>query len=218
MRGSKLAGAVLVLAVLSLFVPALALAGPGLSLPWGAEANVKQCPAGKQVINVVHKVKNDGDSAVGGGFWALDSYTRRIQVIETGPGTYCVVLSYQGSFVTGDHSSPSGTGTIIAGIKGSFQGGARRTGTGVLNPSPAFPRTGNLGTLDYDCDLELDSGDYSTCSGLFDWKTTYFTSQSFGYDWWGWIYRTARNGTWINACDGPDPDCPGNQGDITSGP
>lgn len=218
MRGSKLAVAVLVLGVLGVLAPTWALAAPGPTLKWGAEANVGQCAPGKQVINVVHKVKNDGDTAVGGGFWALDSYTRRIQVIETGVNAYCVILTYQGSFVTGDHGSPNETGTVEAGIKGSFQGGARLTGTGVLNPSPAYPRTGNLGTFDYACDLEADPGDYSTCSGLFSWRATYFTSQSLGYDWWGWIYRTARNGTWINACDGPDPDCPGNSGDITSAP
>lgn len=215
MRGLKIAGMLLAVGGLTLLIATPALAAPGLK--WGAEANVKQCPPGKQVINVVHKVKNDGDTAVGGGFWALDAYTKRIQVIETGVDTYCVVLSYQGAFVTGDHSSPNGTGTVEAGIKGTFQGGARLTLTGVLDPDPAQPRTGNLGTFDYNCDLEADPGNYGTCT-LFSWRATYFTSSSYAYDWWGWIYRTARNGTWINACDGPDPDCPGNSGDITSGP
>ncbi|HEY6042341.1 MAG TPA: hypothetical protein VIX58_09430, partial [Anaerolineae bacterium] len=80
--------------------------------------------------------------------------------------------------------------------------------TGTLNPNPAKPVKGQIGTFDYGC-LPTDTGGHDTCPGLFSWVGTYFTSTS-GFDqaWWGWIYSTDYNGTWVNAISG-------NLGDIT---
>jgi len=178
------------------------------SLNWGSEVNAGQCPKGKQVINVTHKVLNDVDSAVGGGVWATDNYNRKVQIWQTGEDTFCAIVSYKGGFVTDDGNSPQGTGTIVEGIKGTMQGGYRATFTGALKPDPAESTHGNLGTFDYDCDVETDPGDHSTCTGLFSWPSTYIDDfGNFSYDWWGWIYHAGNNGTWVNSSGG-------NSGDI----
>lgn len=113
------------------------------------------------------------------------------------------MVRYLGSFVTDDGPSPGNTDTIAAGIEGTFEGGYRGTITGTLNPSPSYRTKGNIGTFDYGCDVDTGS-----CTSLFSWLATYFTSYSFSYDWWGWVYHGGDNGTWVNSLDG-------NQGDIT---
>jgi len=186
------------------------MAGPtDLHLNWGTMVNPGQCPDGKLVVNITFKVINDGDTRVGGGFWALDSYKKHIQVWEVADDTFCADLRYVGSFTTIAGPSPQGTDpAIVAGIKGSFDGGYIATITGTLNSSPSKSAKGNIGAFNYGC-LASDPGDYSTCTGLFDWVGTYFSSvSSFDQPWWGWIYRTPKNGTWINISTG-------NQGDIT---
>jgi hypothetical protein len=199
---------VAVLVALSAF-PGAALAAPGgpPHLNWGSELNADQCPPGRLVINVTHKVVNDIDSAVDGSFWATDNYNRHIQVWEVAPGTFCAVVRYTGQFVTDDGPSPQGTDGdgIAAGITGTFEGGYRSTiFTGTLNPSPAYRTRGHIGTFDYGCNVETGS-----CTSLFSWLSTYFTSVSgFDLEWWGWIYHGGNNGTWVNSSDG-------NEGDIT---
>ena len=204
---------ILALLVLPLSVrPVLAAPGGPPHLNWGSELNADQCPQGELVINVTHKVVNDIDSAVGGGFWATDTYNRHIQVWEVAPGTFCAVVRYTGQFVTDDGPSPQGTDIdgIAAGITGTFEGGYRSTiFSGTLNPGPAYRTRGNIGAFDYGCDVENDPGDYSSCTGLFSWVGTYFTSTSgFDLEWWGWVYHSGDNGTWVNSGDG-------NEGDIT---
>lgn len=159
---------------------------------------------GAPVINVEQKVKNDADSAVGGNAWAMDNYKREIVVYKTTTAnTYCAIVRYEGGFVTLAGASPNGTGTVAAGIKGEMNGGYRATVTGTLLSSPSWKTKGSVGTFDYACDASFN------CPGRVSWLGQYFDS-SFGFDyaWWGWQYKTARNGSWINAASG-------NSGDIT---
>lgn len=205
-----------VLATTAAFLGLLVLGGqawaaPSVHLNWGSQVNPGQCDGapGKLVINITHKVTNDLDSAVGGGFWAYDDYNKHIQVWQLNTNTFCADVRYQGSFVTDDGLSPQGTDTIAAGIEGTFEGGYRATIVGTLNASSPYRTKGSIGTFDYGCDVDTDPGDYSSCTGLFSWVATYFTSvSSFTFDWWGWVYHGGSNGTWVNSSDG-------NQGDIT---
>lgn len=188
-----------------------AMPAPNEHLNWGSEVNPGQCDetSGNLVININHKVTNDVDSAVGGGVWATDNYKRNIQVRQIGENTFCAVLHYTGSFVTDDGQSPGNTDTIAAGIKGTFEGGYRATIVGTLNPNPQHRTRGYIGTFDYGCNVETDTGGHETCTSLFSWLNTYFnTVDSFEYNWWGWVYNGGNNGTWVNSSDG-------NQGDIT---
>lgn len=211
---------------------------PGPRLNWGTQLNAAECDraGGTLVINVTHHVVNDIDSAVGGGFWAVDDYNRHIQVwfvgtdgsggIEAeafgaaltanGVEVYCAVVKYQGAFVTREGRSPQGSDPFIpAGIEGTFEGGHRAVITGPLKASPRYRSRGFIGTFDYGCDVAADPGDRSSCTGLFNWVSEYFDTangnHSITVQWWGWIYKTGRYGTWVNAAAG-------NQGDITDGP
>ncbi len=160
---------------------------------------------GAPVINVEQQVKNDADSAVGGNAWAMDHYKREIVVYKTtAANTYCAIVKYEGGFVTLAGASPQNTGTVGAGIKGAMSGGYRSTlFTGTLKSNPSKPTHGSIGTYDYACDTSFN------CPGVVNWRTLYFDNIS-GFDlaWWGWQYKTAKNGSWINAVTG-------NVGDIT---
>lgn len=176
-----------------------------LKLDWQKEVNAKQCNAtGDPFIDVTQKVKNDVDSGVGGNYWAYDFVIRKIKVYKTGSeGTYCATVAYDGNFTTIAGASPGNTGTVVAGIKGEFEGGYRSTQfTGALLPTSLWPKHGFVGTTDYMC---TPTG---TCPGFIDWTTQYFSSTP-GYDlaWWGWVYNTGDHGGWINALSG-------NSGDI----
>ncbi len=91
-----------------------------------------------------------------------------------------------------------------------MEGGYRATITGTLKADPANSTRGNIGEFDYACDIDADPGDRSTCT-LFNWVNEYFETWNFSYNWWGWVYKTGQNGTWVNSSDG-------NQGDITDRP
>ena len=186
----------------------VAAAGQPPRLNYGAQLNTGQCGSGTLVVDVTYKLINDPDSSVTGHNWAVDSFNKHIQVWQTGTNSFCAVAHYEGSFTTVAGNSPQNTSpNISAGITGVSEGGYRALFTGTLNPSPAQPTMGNLGTVDNN----LTS---------FDWSQVYFGTDNLNLVWWGWIYRTPRNGTWVNACSASDapnynPACPGNAGDIT---
>lgn len=191
-------------AVVGLLAASGVLAAPGPQLNYGSQLNSSQCGSGPLVINVVQKVTNDADSAVGGTYWALDDITRQIQVWQTDTNTFCATVQYEGSFTTFAGDSPQDTGTVAADITGTIHGGYTATFEGTLASSPADKTHGNIGTVDYRCDQT------GNCQGYVDWVGVYFPGYTnFTQPWWGWIYRTPHNGTWVNAVSG-------NSGDITS--
>lgn len=172
------------------------------TLNHGARLNRAQCPAGKLVVNVNEAVLNDVDSGIAGNNWAYDDVVRHIQVVQVAPNTFCATVKYDGLFTTVEGTSPGATGTLTAGVRGTFQGGYVTTiFTGTLRPGA--PVRGSLGTIDYQCDVNAN------CPGYVDWSDELFDHVS-GFDlaWWGWIYRAGDNGTWVNAITG-------NSGDIT---
>jgi hypothetical protein len=181
-------------ACLSLLVMAghAAAAPSDVGLNWGTEVDPGECPNGQLVINVSYKVIGGEDSAVGGGVWALEDYVKQIQVWDLGDDTFCAVVEYKGSFTTTGEKSPDGSHETSEGIQGTFQGGYRATIDGEPIPNPEYSTRGNIGTL----------------NPTFNWVAAYFEAgYDFDYEWWGWIYRTGRNGTWVNASTG-------NQGNI----
>jgi hypothetical protein len=182
---------------------AVASGGPTLDL------SPLQCGPGTLVVNVNQRIVNDADSGVAGNYWAFDTYNRHIKVWQTAPNTFCAIVSYDGGFTTVAGPSPQNTGTVAAGIQGNFKGGYQATFTGTF--AATKPTSGNLGTFDYACVLS-SSNTVATCPGYQDWTTFYFSSTSgFNENWWGWIYTTEANGTWVNAITG-------NHGDITGVP
>lgn len=189
---------VLALAMGLLAVPAaFAAQGPQPTLNFGQELNASQCGNGTLVIDVTMKVVNDADSGFGG-YWALDNYTKHVQVWQTGEDTFCAVASYMGEFTSVAGTSPSGNSMISDGVTGTMQGGYRTTQfTGTLDPQLATH--GNIGTFDYTCTI---TGGIASGCNYFSWVDTYFTNASgLTFDWWGWIYHAGNNGTWVNSSD-----------------
>ena len=195
----RLITSALVLAIALLGTPALA----GDGGDFAKQLSASSCGSGPVVINVHETVVNDIDSGQGGNYWAYDDFQRTIQVRDNGDGTFCAIVRYEGKFTTVAGTSPGNTGSVAAGITGSFNGGYRATIRGSLLASPAWSTRGDVGTVDYQCDASA-----GTCVNAVNWVTQYFSANAdFAFDWWGWRYHTAQNGDWLNAVTG-------NSGDI----
>jgi hypothetical protein len=186
----------------------------GQTLQWARELELDECPAGSLIISVRHRVTNDIDSGTTRPAWAWSDYARKIRILQlTDPTKFCAVVEYHGSFETIAGDSPQAattSGSVGDGIVGTFEGGYRTVVfTGTLKAGAKTK--GDLGLFDYGCDAQTGN-----CSSVFSWRDYFFSSYSSSdLDWWGWIYTTAHNGRWINACTGPSATCPGNSGDIT---
>lgn len=179
------------------------------SLNWRRELS-RRTGHGSPTISVTQEVVNDIDSGFHG-YWAYDDYRRSIQAWEAGEGTFDAVVTYNGQFdgVAGQNSPGAEGGDALSGDEdGTLHGGYAATITGSLVDDPAWPTRGFVGTTDYEGDVEA-----GTRPGAVDWVSdVYFENASFAFDWWGWIYRGGRCGTWVNAVGAPDG--PGSCGDV----
>lgn len=164
---------------------------------------------GDPVINIMQKVKNDTDSGFGanvyfpssGNYWNVESYTRHIRAWSTGDTSWCAIVLYNNGHFNAFYkqTGPAGTGFIGSDVEGEMRGGYRATFNGTLLATTLWPKTGNVGTFDYDCDLAGNCG-----PGRVDWVGQYFGPGYTGFDkpWWGWTYNAGSHGTWINASEG----------------
>jgi hypothetical protein len=191
-------------AFLLAFAAAPALASPGHPPKLNKhQLQRKTCGKGRLVINVEQKVVNDVDSGTQGNFWAFDTYHRSIQVWRLGTNNYCTIVNYSGQFRTIAGPSPGGGGTVGGGVTGTFEGGYRMDFNGTLLAHPTVKTHGSIGTFDYRC---TSAG---TCPGSVYWVTFFFSNVTGDdFDWWGWLYKAGKNGTWLNSIDGA-------RGDIT---
>ena len=194
----------LILAACALAAPsAFAAPGPPPKLN-KHQLQPRACGNGRLVINVQQKVVNDVDSGTKGNFWAYDDYTRAIKVWRVGANNYCSIVHYDGTFRTIAGPSPGGGGTVGNGIKGHFEGGYRMDFNAAPLAHPAVKTHGSIGTTDYRCDKA------GNCPGSAYWVTLFFTSVTGDdFDWWGWLYKAGRYGTWLNSVDGAKGDIVG---------
>ena len=194
--------------IMLLVIVSTAFAGPGERLNFGSQINAAQCTpgAGKLAINVVLHVVNDADSGFHG-YWAMDDYTKTIQVWDKGDGSFCASVKYIGSWVTVAGNSPGAGLSLNAGITGTMEGGYTATITGALKPTSLLDQRtkGFIGTKDYGC--TISGGAASNCNP-FDWVGAYFNAgATFDYNtFWGWIYHGGDNGTWVNAVNVAEAD------------
>lgn len=88
--------------ILIFFANLIAFSAPNEHVEWGAQlhSGPSACPPGAPIINVVQRVINDVDSGTGGNYWAHDDFVRQIQVVQSGPTSFCATVSYQGNFTT----------------------------------------------------------------------------------------------------------------------
>ncbi len=154
-------------------------------------------------MSVSQQVTGDIDSGFNGG-WAVDTYTRRIQVWEVADGSYCAVVRYAGTFaaIAGATSPGQGSDTVLDGDEhGNFAGGYRAFITGSPLDDPWWDDHGNVGRFEYEC---ISPGD---CPGAVNWVDQYFEAgYGFDYEFWGWVYRAGRDGLWVNASTGSSGD------------
>ena len=187
----------------ALIFPATVAAGPPVQgQNFGKYVNASAC-SGTLVINVTSAVTNDADSGFGV-YWAYDNYRKQVQVWQTAPGSFCVLARYEGQFTTVAGSSPAGTSAVAAGHTGTMTGGYQYTFDGVLNPSPAYAATGQIGSFDYGWDgTQAGAGSLS----VFSWVNAYFSSTTnWTYTFWGWRYQGGTCGTWYNNSFGSSGD------------
>lgn len=183
---------------LGIVAPVAAAPPDRCSLNWGRELR-RRAGRGRPVVNATQAVVNDVDSGFNG-FWAYDDYRRLIRVWEENQGTYTAVVMYNGQFdgVAGQRSPGQDGGSVLGGDEdGTLHGGYAATIEGTLLEDPAWPTRGFVGTTDYEGDVSDGSR-----PGAVAWQEQYFEDPDFAFDWWGWIYRGGRCGTWVNAVDG----------------
>ena len=201
---------------LVLIVTPLIASAQAPSLNWGSQVNPSRCPADGGYryleINVTRKVDDDVafTNAVpnSGVPWAARDFNQHIQVwhigvpSEGGGERFCALVRYQGSFTTiQGQPAPGGSGFLVGGIDGSFEGGYRLVFNADERSTPSEKTQGHIGT-------------FGGPIGLYDWLGFYFTNfivdSSTEPDWWGWVYHGGNNGAWVNAIGGV------NQGNITN--
>jgi hypothetical protein len=156
------------------------------------------------LVNVTFTLTNDADSGFAGNEWASDTMHRKLRIWREADGSYCAVVGDTGSFTTLAGTSPNKTGTVPAGISGRMQGGYVATFTGTPASTAPYAEHGNLGSFDLQCDTSFN------CPGAHPSFTSYFDpAPAYTLTAWGWIYRTARNGTWVNQASGSSGDIMG---------
>lgn len=162
------------------------------------------CGAGRLALDLRYRVLNDVDSGVQGNNWAFDNYVRTVKVWQKAAGRYCAASTYSGTFTTIAGTSPGGTTTIPAGIRGTLRGSSTTVFKGTATPG-SQPTRGDLGTRDFACTSDDQKG---ACSGTFDWLSAYFTStdafKSFKYVRYEFVYKATEGGrgTWRDALTG----------------
>lgn len=208
LRGGATAGA---LALAGAALPGTAGArGTGrCRLNWGEELAARRCD-GDLVVNVTQAVVNDIDSGYHG-YWAYDDYRRHLQAWQVGEDEYCAVVAYRGTFDAVEGQLSPGTGDdggepLSGDERGRLLGGYAATIEGPFLDDPAWPTRGFVGTFDYEGDVQA-----GTRPGAVRWDYQYFDQTdpafAFSFDWWGWIYRGGRYGTWVNAVSEPGHSC-----------
>ena len=129
---------------------------------------------------------------------AVDNYTKKVQVWAQADGTFYAIVKYQGQFVTKAGASPQAAptgGTVVAGIKGTFEGGYQASFRRNICSDVA--------------DQWQSRNNMITATTPFDWVGAYFTGNTaFDQPYWAWNYHAGKNGSWVNASTG-------NLGDIT---
>ncbi len=152
------------------------------------------------VVDVQQQITNDPDSGFHGN-WALDTFTRHIQIWKDAgaANAYCAQSTDSGHFVTTGPNSPGNSGgpdlPLNAGITGTMVGGS-----GVVVVTGAFSDSGTWGTsgtiTSPDCSVA------GACDGLTGkWMSNYFPGGTFSYPNWSWTYTAdcSTHGAWTNS-------------------
>jgi hypothetical protein len=156
-------------------------------------------------VDVTQQITNDPDSGFFGN-WALDTFTRHIQIWQntddiSGGVTYCAKATDSGSFITTGPKSPNSDVALTSGILGTMTGGSGivTVVSGTLGDTGSWGTSGTIASPD--CSV---SGE---CDGLTGkWMANYFPTGTITYPDWSWTYNACGHGTWVNAGTGSTGD------------
>jgi serine/threonine protein kinase len=133
-------------------------------------------------------------------YWALVTGRARWRVWATGGGNYCAIDSGSGTFTTLAGRSPAGTGSVRAGLQGTYVSDGRSTFTGTWSPKRST--TGDLGTLVAECTVSQDHTN-ATCRTAVDWHSFFFSTSSASTERaLAVLYSTNQNGSLLTTLSG----------------
>lgn len=167
----------------------------GLVAPSAAFASDCSQVTGTTTVNVTQNVSNDPDSGIFGGNWALDTFTRHIQIWQDG-NQYCGKADDTGTFTTfggAQGRSPQSGAALPEVVTGTMTGGTFGVLTGTLGDAGRWVASGTPAAA---CASGYD------CSALtHTWVQNFFPGGSYAYGSnWGWTYAAdSAHGTWVNA-------------------
>nr|MBP6946272.1 hypothetical protein [Candidatus Paceibacterota bacterium] len=155
------------------------------------------------LVDVTQQIANDPDSGFFGD-WALDNFTRHIQIWEES-GIYCAQADDVGTFTTfggANGKSPQSGIALPEIVTGTMTGGTRGVLTGTFGDAGVWGTTGTAPAQD--CNS-------ISCSMTSLWVQNYFPGGSYDYSTapegdWSWTYDGGANGTWVNAASGSTGD------------
>jgi len=139
------AALVAAVAVASLLTGTVAVAGPA----WAS--STEGCVGARdKVADITRHIVKSNDYGADGHIWALDTFDERVRLWQVGLNQYCIRREFAGTFESFAGVSPGGTGTISAGVTGTWHGTivAYLTGDFV----PVAPTSGDQGTYVENCD------------------------------------------------------------------
>ena len=170
----------------------------------GASAAVKpdSCPTDKPlVVDSYFTAENSADYGADGHVWALDAGTRFIKIWRLGGNAYCLYYHDVGTFTTFAGLSPEGTGTVPAGVTGTFDGTLYLRIYGTF--APTVPTTGFIGNFDPQCQQD------GTCAGgsLPGPEDLYFSSvHNVDFGVFEFTADAGACGTWFQSTSGDTGD------------
>ena len=170
----------------------------------GASAATKpdSCPTDKPlVVDSYFTAENSGDYGADGHVWALDAGTRFIRIWSLGGDAYCLQIHDVGTFTTFAGLSPEGTGTVPAGVTGSFDSTSYLRAYGKF--APTAPTSGSIGNVDAQCQQ-----DGSCANPLISIRASYFPAGYQNLDFGAFIatYDGGACGTWVQTNRGDTGD------------
>ena len=154
------------------------------------------------VVDVTQQISNDPDSGNFGGDWALDNFSRHIQVWAESDH-YCVQADDSGTFTTfggANGKSPQSGAALPEVVTGTMTGSTHGEITGAS--------LGDAGSWGYTGTAPAQDCGAADCSMTDLWVNNYFSGGNYDYgaSGWGWTYDGGANGTWINAANGSSGD------------